>query len=91
MLHLMLVYDQAASSLSPRVQACDTDVPPPAESPTLSAGTCCDEVQCEAEANHHSPPVNLCFLIHRIEHCHLSVRVLISSLRVEGSCPGSSP
>lgn len=56
MLHYMLVHSQAAASLSLKVVqacdfSCDTDAHASAESPTLLAGTCCNEAQCEAEAS----------------------------------------
>lgn len=66
----------------------DTDVHAPAQSPTLCAGSCCNEAQ-------RPPALTSCqhlFVLSSTEY-HLSVPArlaLSSSLCVEASCPGSS-
>lgn len=87
--------DQAALSSSPKVQACDfpchTDVHAPAESSTLSGGTCCNEAtNSEVETIIRSLHIDLrLFSPPRIGY-HLSAwaRLLLSpSLWVDRSWP----
>ncbi len=65
---ILHIYSQAALSSLLKVQACDfscdTDVHAPAESPTLSAGTHCNEAERKVETSTSPFMSNICLASH---------------------------